>query len=67
MIHTHYIYGALYFYYYYISSTSNHQALAPRGWDPWYKGSERSSYVHMEETRTRVHTSPSPGLGILPR
>ena len=23
-----------YFYYYYISSTSDHQALDPRGWEP---------------------------------
>ena len=27
-----YIYCELYFYYYYISSTSDHQALDPRGW-----------------------------------
>ena len=31
MIQVHYIYCALYFYYYYISSTSDHQALDPRG------------------------------------
>ena len=34
MIQAHYIYCALYFYYYYISSTSDHQALDPRGWGP---------------------------------
>ena len=34
MIQTHSIYCALYFYYYYISSTSDHQALDPRGWGP---------------------------------
>ena len=28
------IYCALYFYYYYISSTSDRQALYPRGWEP---------------------------------
>ena len=33
-IPAHYIYCILYFYYYYISSTSNHQALDPRGWGP---------------------------------
>ena len=32
MIHSHYIYYSLYFYYYYINSTSDHQALDPRGW-----------------------------------
>ena len=32
MIQVHYIYCAFYFYYYYISSTSDHQALDPRGW-----------------------------------
>ena len=34
MIQVHYIYCALSFYYYYISSTSDHQALDPRGWGP---------------------------------
>ena len=34
MIQTHYIYWALYFYYYYIRSTSDQQALDPRGWGP---------------------------------
>ena len=34
MIQVHYIPCALYFYYYYISSTSDHQALDPRGWGP---------------------------------
>ena len=33
------IYCALYFYYYYISSTSDHQALDPRGWGPLSRGS----------------------------
>jgi len=32
MIQVHCIYCALHFYYYYISSTSDHQALDPRGW-----------------------------------
>ena len=32
MIQEHYICCALYFYYYYISSTSDHQAVGPRGW-----------------------------------
>ena len=31
MIQVHYIYYALYFYYY-ISSTSDYQALDPKGW-----------------------------------
>ena len=34
MIQERYIYCALYFYYYYISSTSENQALGPRGWGP---------------------------------
>ena len=34
MIQMHYIYCALYFYYYHIGSTSDHQALDPRGWGP---------------------------------
>ena len=34
MIQEHYIYFALYFYHCYISSTSDHQALDPRGWGP---------------------------------
>ena len=34
MIQAHHTYCALYFYYYYISSTSDHQALDPRGWAP---------------------------------
>ena len=29
-----YVYCVRYFYYYYISSTSGHQALDPRGWEP---------------------------------
>ena len=36
MIQVHYIYYALYFYVYYISSTSDHQALDPRGWGPLF-------------------------------
>ena len=34
MIQAHYIYCALYVYYYYIRSTSDLQALDPRGWGP---------------------------------
>ena len=34
MIQVHYIYCALNFYCYHISSTSDHQALDPRGWGP---------------------------------
>ena len=34
IIQTHCIYCVLYFYYFYISSTSDHQALDPRGWGP---------------------------------
>ena len=34
MIQAHYIHCALYFYYYYNRSTSDHQALDPRGWGP---------------------------------
>ena len=34
MFQVHYIYCALYFSHYYISSTSAHQALDPRGWEP---------------------------------
>ena len=34
VIQAHYIYYALNFYYDYISSTSDHQALGPRGWGP---------------------------------
>ena len=34
MIPEHYIYCALHFYYYHISSSSDHQALDPRGWGP---------------------------------
>ena len=34
MIQAPYIYRALHFYYYYISSTSDYQALDPRGWRP---------------------------------
>ena len=32
MIQAHYIDCVLYFYYYYIRSTSDNQALDPRGW-----------------------------------
>ena len=38
MVQVHYIYCALYFYYYNISSTSDHQALDPGGWDCWFRG-----------------------------
>ena len=34
MIRAHHIYYTFYFNYYYISSTSDHQALDPRGWGP---------------------------------
>ena len=34
LIQVNYVYCALYFYYYYISSTSDHQALDPRGCRP---------------------------------
>ena len=34
MIQVCYFYCELYFYFYYISSTSDHQALDPRGWGP---------------------------------
>ena len=33
MIQVHCIYCALYIYLYYISSTSDHRALDPRGWE----------------------------------
>ena len=36
MIQAHYIYCALYFHSYEISSTSDRQALDPRGWGPLY-------------------------------
>ena len=41
MIQAHYTYCALYFYYYYISSTSDHQALDPRGCRPLTKHNVR--------------------------
>ena len=34
MIQVHYISCAFHFYYYYINSSSNHQALDIRGWEP---------------------------------
>ena len=34
MNQVHCIYCAVYFYHYYISSTSNHWALDPGGWEP---------------------------------
>ena len=37
MIQAHYVYCALYFHYYYISSTSDHLALDPGGWEPLLK------------------------------
>ena len=37
MIQAHYIYCTLHLYYCYISSTSDHQALDPRGWGPCFK------------------------------
>ena len=37
----HYIYCVFYFYYYYISSTSDHQALDPRGWGPLEQSTTR--------------------------
>ena len=36
MIQAFYIYCVFYFYYYYICSTSDHQALDPRDWEPLY-------------------------------
>ena len=48
VIQMHYIYGALYFYYY-ISSTSDHQALDPGGWDPCSKGQGGVSQVCLRE------------------
>ena len=36
IIQAYNIYCVLYFYYYYISSTSDHQALDPGGWDPGF-------------------------------
>ena len=36
MIQAHPIYCVLYFYYYHVSSTSDHQALALKGWGPLY-------------------------------
>ena len=37
IIQVDYIYCALSFYYYYISSTSDHQGLDAKGWDPCFK------------------------------
>ena len=51
MIQVHYIYCALYFYYYYISSTSENQALDPRGWG--YRGSYIKGYSFGEHWETR--------------
>ena len=41
MIQVYDIYCAFYFYYYYISSTSDHQALDPRGWGPLEQSTTR--------------------------
>ena len=53
MIQAHYIYFVLYLYYYYISSTSDHQALDPRGWGALLMSSSplkgpTSKYHHIE-------------------
>ena len=45
MIQVHYIYCALYFYYYYISSTSDHQALDPRGREPLLQNRNKISQI----------------------
>ena len=50
MIQAHYIYYALNFYYYYISSTSDHQALDPRGWRPLH--TTQFSYYSILQMRT---------------
>ena len=34
MNQAHYMYGVFYIYCYYISTTSDHQALDPEGWEP---------------------------------
>ena len=50
MIQEHCIYCALYFYYYDVSSTSDHQALGPRGWEPMrYRTFELGSMIPMRE------------------
>ena len=48
----HYIYCAFYLYYYYISSTSDHQALEPRGWGPL--PTALCSYQGMASGETRA-------------
>ena len=60
MIPVHYMYFALYFYYYYISSTSDHQALDPRGQGPLFKK------IHWVSTwrRSRSFTMGVPGVKI---
>ena len=49
MIRALYMYRALYLCYYYISSTSDHQALDPGGWDPCSKGQGGVSQVCLGE------------------
>ena len=44
IIQANYTYCALQFHYYYISSTSGHQALDPRSWEPQYKTKRGQNY-----------------------
>ena len=53
MMQVYYIYCALYFYYYDISSTSDHQALDPGGWDPYF----RAHCVSLTEKAMAPHSS----------
>ena len=56
MIPEHCMYYVLYFDYYYISSTSDHQALDPRGWGPWVSASLCCAYVVvMSASITYIH------------
>ena len=54
MSQAHYIY--LYFYYYYTRSTSDHQALDPRGWGPLP--------LNITPESSAPYTSLSPALKI---
>ena len=74
MIRAYSIYCALYFYYCYISSTSDHQVLAPRGWRPLLQEISISFpfpptffglYPHITPPSASVFRMPSVPLTLL--
>ena len=67
MVQVHYIYCELHLYFYYVSSTSDQEALDPRGWGPmpWGAAVTSHSSLWMATAGLKPATSQLPDFLII--